>query len=422
MTFVTSRNFASTAASGADWRSVTRKLLEVLEPLRQREEPFNLGFLYISDLLARDTANILDLMRAVTGIDHWVGAVGLGVCSCGNDYVDIPAAAVLVGQFPREQFCVFPVTDLTLSTARDGFLPWLEKNEMMLGLVHGDPLSDQDPMRIIAALEHLTGGFIAGGLSASRSDHVIIADLAASGGVGGALFSTEIPVASALSQGCSPIGPAHIITRAEGNIIKELDGRPAFDVFTRDLKSMALTRAGESPETAGISEVLVDEDIQDLHEDVARLFKGEIHIAFPVPGSDRTDFMVRNLLGVDAESGWLAVPQSVQSGGSVVFVHRDDETVRTDLIKTLLDLRERVVRDQGRFAPQAGIYISCVSRAMTDFSPDIDSVREGVATPGGEMALIRSILGDIPMAGFYANGEISNQRLYGYTGVLILFL
>ena len=30
-------------------------------------------------------------------------------------------------------------------------------------------------------------------------------------------------------------------------------------------------------------------------------------------------------------------------------------------------------------------------------------------------------LGDVPLAGFYANGEISHNRLYGYTGVLTLF-
>ena len=422
MTFVTTRNFASTAAAGSDWRSVTRKLLEVLEPLRQRDEPFNLGFLYVSDHLAADTANILSLMRSVTGIENWVGAVGLGVCSCGEDYVDTPAASVLVGTFPEDSFRVFPVTEVALPGAREILGPWLDHNEALLSLVHGDPLADQDPLRIIAALEHLTGGFIAGGLSASRSEHVIIADQAASGGVGGVVFSADIPVMSALSQGCAPIGPAHMITKAEGNVIMELDGQPAFAVFTHDLKSMALTRAGEEPDSARIHEILIDEDAPELHEDVARLFKGEIHIAFPVTGSDRNDYLVRNLLGVDAESGWLAVPQTVHTGASVMFVHRDDETVRNDLIRTLLELRDRVIREQGRFAPQGGIYISCVARAMTDFSAGTDDMGGHSPAPGGEMALIRSILGDIPLAGFYANGEISNQRLYGYTGVLILFL
>ncbi len=421
MTFITSRNFASTAATGADWREVTRKLLGALEPLRRRDEPFNLGFLYVSDHLAADTANILDLMRTVTGIEHWIGAVGIGVCSGANDYVDMPAASVLAGRFPDDSFRVFPVADTTLSGVREALAPWLEQNEAMLALVHGDPLAEDDPVRIIAALEHMTGGFIAGGLSASRSDHAIIANQVSSGGVGGAVFSVDIPVVSALSQGCTPIGPVHVITRAEGNIIMELDGQPAFEVFTQDLKSMALAQTGESPETAQIREVLVGKDTQDLHEDVARLFRGEIHVAFPVQGSDRNDFMVRNLLGVDAESGWLAVPQAVHGGGTALFVHRDDATVRDDLLRTLVDLRARVIRDHGCFAPQAGIYISCVARAMTDFGPGCDN-RDVPSAPGGEMALIRSVLGDIPMAGFYANGEISNQRLYGYTGVLILFL
>jgi small ligand-binding sensory domain FIST len=73
-----------------------------------------------------------------------------------------------------------------------------------------------------------------------------------------------------------------------------------------------------------------------------------------------------------------------------------------------------VTRQKGAFAPRGALYVSCVARAGTPFAAD--------GQPGGEMALVREILGDIPLAGFYANGEIANATLYGHTAVVILFL
>ncbi|MBI2234961.1 MAG: FIST C-terminal domain-containing protein [Micavibrio aeruginosavorus] len=420
MTLVTSPNFASIAATGADWRTVARQLLAALEPLRARAEPFNLGFLYVSDHLAAETENILAVMRAVSGIECWVGAVGLGVCTSGTAYVDKPAASLLVGRLAPGSFQIFPVTDLTLAGARDALEPWLDHHEALLLLAHGDPLAETDPALVLAELERLTGGFIVGGMSSSRRDHVVIADQGGAGGVGiggigGAAFSSDVAAVTALTQGCVPFGPVHVVTAAEDNILMELDGRPAFDVFAQDLKDMALARAGEDMQGADIREILTRDGADALPEDPDRIFKGEVHMAIPVAGSDMQDYMVRNISGVDPESGCMALPQALHPGDHVMFVHRDDETVRTDLTRMLMDVRERVLRDHGRFAPQAAIYISCVARAMTGMSAENQD-------SGGEMAIVRGFLGDIPLAGFYANGEISNQRLYGHTGVLILFL
>ena len=60
--------------------------------------------------------------------------------------------------------------------------------------------------------------------------------------------------------------------------------------------------------------------------------------------------------------------------------------------------------------PKAGVYVSCVARGAALFGD-----------PGVETALIRETLGEFPLVGFFANGEISRDRLYGHTGVLTLF-
>lgn len=406
MTSFSSANFTSVIATGTDWRDVTRDLLAAL-PV-STSDPYTIGFLYISDLLADDAASMLDLIRSVTGIPHWVGACGLGVCGNGVAHLDRPAAALMVGRFDADNFKVFPVSDLTLAPARIALEDWLDSNDAMLTLVHGDPMMESDPALVLAELGRLTGGFLAGGQASSRNKHCVIADKVAQGGIGGVVFSSDVMVATTLTQGCTPVGPVHTVTRSEANVVMELDGERAFDVFTTDLKTEILTRAGEDPAKSEITETLFPDD-EGLSGPVKNLFTGDIHVALPVTGSDQRDYMVRTLLGVDPETGWLAIPQNIEQGQHLMFVHRDPASVEGDLSRVLNDLRLRLIREHVQFAPQGAIYISCVSRASG-------------AAENAEMALIQTLLGDVPMAGFYANGEISNQRLYGHTGVLILFL
>ena len=63
------------------------------------------------------------------------------------------------------------------------------------------------------------------------------------------------------------------------------------------------------------------------------------------------------------------------------------------------------------------------TRAATDGSRGDATTRGGVPTDRAiTVERFRDELGDFPLVGFFANGEISNNRLYGYTGVLTLFL
>jgi small ligand-binding sensory domain FIST len=89
-----------------------------------------------------------------------------------------------------------------------------------------------------------------------------------------------------------------------------------------------------------------------------------------------------------------------------MFCRRDHDAAKQDLQRMLGDVKERA----GGPA-KAAVYYSCVARGPNLFGPDSE-----------ELKLVRDELGDIPLVGFFANGEISNNRLYGYTGVLALFL
>ncbi len=416
MGFCSTTSFASASAAGADWREAAKAVLEQLAGAVADRNDFTIGFLYVSDLLAEDMTTILNLFRSVTQIPHWVGSVGLGVCGTGVEYVDEPAISVMVGRIPPQDLCLFPAFDLNPEPAREALEPWIDKAEPMLVLVHGDPLADNDPARGLAALENMVGGFLAGGLSSSRTVHAQIADEVMQGGLSGVAFSQSVPVATSLSQGCAPIGPVHTVTRCEDHVIMELDGQRAFDVFADDLRAMASEKSGRrdgedvmpdfDPLVESLGSNFGDGDNDD------DLFRGEVHVAFPVPGSDQQDYLVRNILGLDPDKGWVAAAHHVENGDQMMFVHRDNNTVRVDLTRSLISLRKRVESERGVFDPKGALYISCVARTMSDFGDG----------PGGEMALVREIIGDVPLAGFYANGEISSRRLYGYTAVLILFL
>lgn len=412
MSLFTSSQFASAAASGTDWRDTSKNILEKLEAVRTDGDRFNFGFLYISDHLADDATSILNLFRSVMKIENWIGSIGMGVMGCGQAYVDQPAISALIGRFPEDSFCIFPKVREDSDIREDAQKPvkdWLARHDPMLVYVHGDPLAEEDPAETLAALERTTGGFLVGGLTSSRAGHMQIAGSVCGNTISGAFFSGGVPVATTVSQGCSPIGAYHKISKADQNMIEELDGGNAVDVFQQDLKKIALRKMGE-PDSAA---ALTVEDMRGRNpEDYKTLFKGQVYAAFPVFQSDQNDYLVRHILGLDPAEGTISVSQPVFAGDRIMFVERDEESVARDLSASLLDLRRRVEKSHGAFEPKGALYVSCITRGFSDFRHHRDY----------EMDLIREIIGSVPLAGFYAGGEISNARIYGCAGVLTLFL
>lgn len=407
MSLFTSPQFAASAAEGADWREASKKVLTALE---KAEGEYNFGILYISDLLADDAESILNLFKSVLNIENWVGTIGIGVCGNGEEFIDKPAISAMIGALDPADFCLFPAMNTDTAEAQTALGPWLENNDPMLILCHADPVAEEDPAVTLRRLEQLVGGFVTGGLSSSRSEHMQFAREMYQNGASGAVFSERVKVASTLSQGCTPVSGVHTITRGDDHIIRELDGQKAQEVFEDDLRQMAIDKIGKDPD-----EILLDEDVlsalETMPDEYKKIFDGEISVAFPVSGSDQNDYLVRNIIGFD-EDGALMVAQNIMNGETLMFVHRNEETVREDLSKQLIELRKRVEKDTGRFEPKAAVYVSCVARAF----------KEKQDPETSEMQLVRDIIGDVPLAGFYAGGEINSARLYGYTGILTLFL
>jgi small ligand-binding sensory domain FIST len=168
------------------------------------------------------------------------------------------------------------------------------------------------------------------------------------------------------------------VTEGWANVVAGLDGKSALAVFK-----------------AEVGELLARDP---------RRAAGYIHAALPVEGSDQGDYVVRTLMGLDQAQGWLAVADDIHVGQRLMLVRRDPIAAQADLARMLDDVCGRL---QGR-QPLAALYVTCTARGEHMFGE-----------PGAELAQVRQALGPaVPLIGYFANGEISGQRLYGYTGVL----
>jgi small ligand-binding sensory domain FIST len=337
----------------------------------------NIGFLYATEEFGAGLSSILTFLRETTRIAHWVGAVAPGICTADAEYRDGGALAVMVGHLPEGSF--LPFSGDKPGHVLDAAEAWLERHPAALAVVHADPrhpAAAQLVADVAAAAGYLVGGFVsAGGQPAQVADQVV------EKGLSGLLLG-GIEAVAGLTQGCSPIGPSHEVTEAVDGVLMSLDGQPALDMLKHE--------AGE----------IIARDL--------RRAAGYIHVGLPIEGSDTGDYVVRSLLAIDPQQGWLAVGERVLPGSRMMFVRRDANTAQADMGRMLDDAKARVA---GRRV-LAALYFSCVARGVHMFG-DL----------GAETDLIRQALGDdVPLIGCYANGEISRDRLYGYTGVLTLIL
>ena len=360
-------------ATGADWRAAAQSCLSQLGT-----GAGNLGFLYVTDMLSDQLAPLLALFKEKTGVEHWVGTVGIGVCAMGREYLDEPAIAVMIGEFEPDAFRVFSA--VTNEEQADAVSLRCGKAPPHFAIVHADPLNPNVREVVHHLAERMESGFLVGGLTSSRRQNLQVAGEVTEGGLSGVAFSDTVAIATRLTQGCSPIGPKHVVTAGQRNVIVSLDGRPALEVFQEDV--------GEK-----------------LGRDLNRI-GGVVFAGLPIAGSDTGDYLVRNLVGIDPGNKMLAIGELVEAGASVMFCRRDKGTARDDMVRMLESIK------QGLFSrPRGAVYYSCLGRGAGLFGPD-----------SAELKMIRDALGEFPLVGFFCNGEISHNRLYGYTGVLTLFV
>ncbi len=353
---------------------------ECLEQIGRIPHEANLGFIYATDKLSGELHKVLASLKPRTGITNWIGSLGVGISTMGYEIYDQPALAIMVASFPESSFISIPTQKAGVESFISGNRDWIQASPVHFGILHGDPTNPATPLLMERLAADIPGAFFVGGLTSSDSEYLQVLNGLTTGGLSGVLFSSEIPVAVGHTQGCTPISSSkHVVTRCERNIIIELDNQPALDVFKQD-----------------IGEVLA----KDLNR-----VEGYIFVGLPVAGSDIGDYMIRNLVGIDPRHKLIAVGEYLKPGKEVIFCRRDGNSAREDMFRMLADIKKRVPE-----LPKGAVYYSCLGRGRYQFGANSE-----------ELKLIQDELGDLPLVGFFANGEIYHNRLYGYTGVLTVF-
>jgi small ligand-binding sensory domain FIST len=396
-------------ATHPDWKGALALAAAQIDAQRasqaEAEEPA-LGLVYFTDHYAPQAEALYAALHDRWPGVAWAGTVGVGVCASGIEYFDEPALVLMLAALPPGRFRIFsgrkPLAQIDAATA----------------LVHADGAT-QDLTELLDDLSGRTSsGYLFGGLAASRTRSCQVAEGVLQGGLSGVAFTRDVAVVSRVTQGCQPIGPRRRITACERNVVTELEGQPALECLLSDLE-LTLEEPREAMATlrstlVGIAAPSAPMPLQGAITSQAR------HRAFG------DDVRVRHLIGLDPGRHGVAVADIVEPGMTLAFCQRDVAAARRDLTRICSEIRDELTPETALAATvgaddlaapadpasriAGAVYVSCAGRGGPHFG-----------APSAELQIVRRALGDVPLAGFFAAGEIGHQHLYGYTGVLTVF-
>ena len=335
----------------------------------------------------------LGTLQQVTGTRNTVGCSGLGILTDGGEIEGESGVAVMALASDTVRTRTFLRDSLKGNDAAAG-----EDVARAVGPDRSDLtvlLADGYRSRPDALLEGMTraghSGPLVGAASSENGSHgrtyQFYEDRVTSNSVVGFTLSGSFETVIDITQGCQPVGEPMVITKAHENLIFEIDGRSAFEVFV---------------------ELVGKPFQQDLRRALAFVFAG----LPPDPRQTEIEpgqYLVRNIIGLDAQRGIVAVAQPVEAGQPLIFTLRDGQRAREDLGQML---ERQAARLEGR-TPRLGLYFNCCARGSGLYG-----------VPGIDTAYIRQALGDVPVIGFFGNYELGplagSNHLLTYTGVLAL--
>jgi small ligand-binding sensory domain FIST len=337
---------------------------------------------------------ITTLIRTV-GTDCVVGSSGAGVLTGESEIEGSHGIAVLAlasDEIIGRPFLFEPLrgNEADLGASFGEFLAKTpEENSLMVLLpdtYNGNPQPLLQSMASKAGFHPVVGaGSTENGTMGAT--YQLCGDKVATNSVAGAYLSGGFKAHVDITQGCQPISDPMVITKAEGNLIHEINDRPAIEVFARLLKGPLA---------------------EDIRRALMVLFVG-------VPADRRENsvaagkYLVRNIVGLDPEKGILGIAEEVSQGEAMIFAMRDGQRAREDLGQML---QRQATALEGR-KPAFGLYFNCCARGSSLYG-----------FPGIDSAYIHQALGDFPLIGMFGGYELAPlgraNHLFAYTGVLAL--
>jgi small ligand-binding sensory domain FIST len=357
----------------------------------------SLGIVFMTPRLFRNAAQVLEILRVHARIPLLVGASSTSLIAGGEEVEDCDGVALGLYSLPGAELRgVYFNQGRVEAATEDDF--WVRETGVQAGET-GGWLAFLDPFGIDAeswlkqwnlayAGRPVFGGLSSGAPGQQLTQVYLDGEVYEEGGVAVSVGG-EVELAGVISQGCTPVGQTWTITRAERNFIHELGGRPAYEVLAETFQELSPEEQSRARGNLFVG-LVVDE------------YRDEFR---------RGDFLVRNLIGVDPQSGALAVGALPRPGQTLQFQRRDATAANEDLQTMLRQARQRL----GGRPIYGGFLCCCNGRGQALFGK-----------PGHDAALVQAELGPLSVAGFFCNGEIgpvgARNFFHGYTAALGLFV
>jgi len=337
-------------------------------------------------------ADVLDAVHRVAAPAGLIGCVAEAVLGGSHEVEDQPGVSVWLGAFDG-QVETFDMTFLPVE-AGGAFAGWRfepDRADRSLHLLVCDPFTFPVDLLLRHLNDDVPGAVVVGGMAGGAGEPggtILFHDrsIVTEGAVGARLTGVA-EVRTIVSQGCRPFGDAHVVTRAEGNVVFELGGRPPLERLRAAVGSLG--RADQELVANGIQLGRVIDEYKAEH--------------------GQGDFLIRTVVGVDPANGAMAVGDRVEVGETVRFHVRDAATADEEL-RSLL---ERSVETLG--GPPAGaLLFTCNGRGTRMFP-----------TQDHDAGLAFQVLRGAPLAGFFCAGELGpvggRNFLHGFTASLAIF-
>lgn len=353
----------------------------------------DLAMVFATVHYASEYSELIETVLKTTGARDLVGCSGVGVLTGDTEIEGNPGLVVLAVKADRMKITPILSRSLRGRSYEVGGEIGEEVASSRTGrdlLVLMPDAYNVIPTELLRGIEEKVKVPIVGAGPSEDGTRGITYQLSAAGAennsVVGVLLSGPIDVSLGISQGCQPISPPSVVTRAEGNMIHEIGGRPAFEVFLELLKGPLA---------------------HDLRRAVSTVFLG-LAVDRAQTTLEPGEYRVRSIVGINRDRGILAVSDQVEEGDLVVFTLRDATKAREDLDRMLSRRAASPVK-----GPAFGFYFNCAARGQHFYGiPNIDT------------AYIRKHFGELPLAGFFGSFELAPMRgvnhLHTYTGVLAL--
>lgn len=372
--------------AGRDLGQATRRALG--------EGPTDLAFLFFSPHYAEQSTDLAAAVRRELTPDLLVGCTGEGIIGGTEEIESAPAISLWAARLPGVSMT--PIR-LSCSQDEDGISVSGWPDDLVSGpalpnfLLLGDPFSTGVDEALSLIAERCPGSMAIGGMAGGGRDvgenRMVLNDEVYEGGLVGVALSGPLSIRTVVSQGCRPIGERYVVTKAENNVIHELGGVPALERLQTVFETLS---GGER-----------------------RLAHRALHIGVVMNEQrnrfERGDFLVRNLIGADRNSGSVAIGDMIKVGQTVQFHIRDAQSASEDLHLMLAADRSRHQQP-----PLGALLFSCCGRGRGLFGQ-----------PHHDVTVLHERAGNIPVAGFFAQGEIGpvggTNFLHGYTASVALF-